>query len=352
MADKNITENPKTEDAVKIAETNVQTDEKTEPSDIGFYGDDEVKVKLDKKTKAVFFAVFLLIICITIIGGLIIAPKTKKTEKKQFEMPTVSSTDTVSQSMAPAPSSQLPLITVPSEPITSAVTSALPATSAASVTPPAVKPAQTAPSASTEPEITRFNIDTSEFNRLAKTLYGLGFVYNSEQNMFYSQNDPWQRNMGYSILYDDLSVIADMYFDTVRFNFKYGDKKWLYQIWKGRYGATSGCEMGVYYQDRRTDNKRYYSVPSDSDPLPGMYFELYRYEDLMFKNGPAKHWWLTGFRLLDSSESDALRMNCKFYMPNTEMCNAFEEAVKEQCNLNSKLKYTREKDTITIDWAY
>lgn len=170
--------------------------------------------------------------------------------------------------------------------------------------------------------------------------------------MFYSQNDPWQRNMGYTSFYDDISVLGNMYYDTVRFVFTYDHTRWMYQIWKGRYGITSGCEMGIYYQDWRTENRQFYDIPTDEDPLPGMYFELYRYEDLMFTNGPATHWWLTGFRLLDSSESEALRMVCKFYMPNKGMCDAFEVAVQEQCAALDNLSYTREGNVISLDWAY
>lgn len=335
----------KIESALTAENSEKTTEKKSESIEYG----EEIKVKLDKKTKAVFIAIFLVIICIAIAGGFIISLRSSPTQKKPFEYPSEIDSASLTNSIITETS---PLTSIPvTEPVTPAPSTVITTIPQSAVTAlPTV--AQTTGATAAETQITSFNIDTSEFNRLAKILYGLGFVYNAEENMFFTPNDPWQRNMGYTAFYDDMSVLADMYFDTVRFNFKYGDKKWLFQIWKGRYGATSGCEMGIYYQDRRTENKRFYDIPTDDDPLPGMYFELYRYEDLMFKNGPARHWWLTGFRLLDSSGSEALRMNCKYYMPNTEMCDAFEVAVKEQCALNSKLTYIREKDTITIDWAY
>ncbi|MBQ6019852.1 MAG: DUF4474 domain-containing protein, partial [Clostridia bacterium] len=213
-------------------------------------------------------------------------------------------------------------------------------------------PTTTETPTTTAPPITEFSFDTSSLGSIAQLLYSLGFAYNAQENMFYTTNDPWQRNMGFTPLYDNLSVLGNMYYDTIRFDFPYGGKRWRYQIWKGRYGATSGCEMGAYWQEPNTANTDYFYTPEENDPLPGMYFELYRYEDYMFKNGPAKHWWLTGFRLFSSAGSEGLRMKCTFYMPSGGMADAFEESVKAQCAQNGKLTYFRKGNDISLDWAY
>ena len=309
--------------------------------------DGEDYVKLDKKTKLIYLVIFLGILCAAMIGGIFIAGNRiqKKAPENSLSAPSAAEVTLSASAQVFFPSE------VVTEPGTTASQTEIPAT-VPSTNAPTLPDIQSTAPLNTEAPITHFEVNTEDYNALERVLYNLGFVYNADQNMFYSQNDPWQRNMGYTSFYDELSVLGNMYYDTVRFVFKYGDKRWMYQIWKGRYGVTSGCEMGVYYQDRRTENRQFYEIPTDEDPLPGMYFELYRYEDLMFKNGPARHWWLTGFRLLDSSESEALHMICKYYMPNEKMCDAFEEAVREQCASNSKLTYTREGNDITIDWAY
>lgn len=311
-------------------------------------GDEEVKVKLDKKTKMILMAVFALLLCVAMTGGVMIARNTPETTETPFTYTTQPVTYVTNANTVPA--------VVPGEVLTEAGTTAAATAPAETLTQAAPSTtqgnAQTTAPVNTESLITRFEVNEDELSDWEQILYGFGFLYNPEQNMFYSQNDPWQRNMGYTSFYDDISVLGNMYYDTVRFVFTYDHTRWMYQIWKGRYGITSGCEMGIYYQDWRTENRQFYDIPTDEDPLPGMYFELYRYEDLMFTNGPATHWWLTGFRLLDSSESEALRMVCKFHMPNKGMCDAFEVAVQEQCAALDNLSYTREGNVISLDWAY
>lgn len=361
MTDENLnSENPIKEEKLASEEATPENEQVQDHQKHNLGDDNENTVKLDKKTKMAFFCVFAVILCVVLLGGYFML------SNKQAESTTPSisaypeggniSTQIVVSSSVPDTSESLP-----SQPASLLPSSALETVLPSSTVPPASTSNNEVPGSSSLPSVSTssppttipsLNVNTENFSRLAKLLYAAGFLYDAKQNMFYSHNDPWQRNMGYTSLYDDLSVLGDMYFDTIRFQFKYGDKKWMYQIWKGRYGATSGCEIGVYCQDRRTDNPQFFDVPSDEDPLPGLYFELYRYEDFMFSNGPLRHWWLTGFRLLDSSESDALHMKCRFYMPSTEMCDAFETAVKEQCESHSNLIYTRENDVIYLDWAY
>ncbi|MBR1811506.1 MAG: DUF4474 domain-containing protein [Clostridia bacterium] len=316
---------------------------------------DAARPAMTKRAKTLLLLGFAFLIVITLMGGILLAGRDKQTEDApQTPAVAIPATDA-----APAKESR-PLATMTLPPAeTTLPTTAVPATTAAPTTQPlnttapivtaAPAPAPTAASAT---EITMFRNDPDEYGIFSQVLYRFGFLYNADQNMFYTQNDPWQRNFGFTALYDDMAVLGDMYYDTVRFKFKYDGRIWMYQIWKGRYGATSGCEMGVYWQDARTDNRDFFHTPADDDPLPGMYLELYRYEDFMFKNGPAKHWWLTGFRLFESTKSEGLRMKMTYYMPNKEMADAFEFAVKEQCGLHSNLTYTRTSDEISMDWAY
>lgn len=315
---------------------------------------EEARVRLDSNTKLILICVLCILIAVVVASGVVMAVRHgRERPSTVYTQPTTNGFVGESSTARPIASLTAP----PTEPTTASPAPAgtTPSTAATTAAPSPSVSATAAPTTaeqSRETTIPSLSVNTEDFSRLAKILYAAGFLYDADQNMFYSHNDPWQRNLGYTSLYDDLAVIGDMYFDTIRFPFKYGDKSWMYQIWKGRYGITSGCEIGVYYQDRRTDNKQFYEVPTDDDPLPGLYFELSRYEDPMFTNGPLRHWWLTGFRLLDSSESDALHMKCRFYMPNREICDAFEESVRARCAEHDNLTYSRENDTIFLDWAY
>lgn len=312
-----------------------------------------------------------LMLAVTILSAYIISSR----NRAKKAAPAQTSAVPAAVSVQPAPAATLattfpvePPATITLPPTTAAPTTAAPATvptaaktettspattaAPAATTAPTATPPTTAAPTTTKPEITQFSFDTSNFGTIAQLLYNFGYVYNAEENMFYTTNDPWQRNMGFTPFYDNISVLGNIYYDTVRFDFLYGGRRWRYQIWKGRYGVTSGCEMGAYWQEPDTANTDYFYTPADTDPLPGMYFELYRYEEYMFKNGPAKHWWLTGFRLLSGAGSEALRMKCTFYMPNAEMADALEASVKAQCAANGKLTSSRKGDDISLDWAY
>ncbi|MBQ6165220.1 MAG: DUF4474 domain-containing protein [Clostridia bacterium] len=311
----------------------------------------------------------VLMLAVTVLSAYIISVRTR--EKRAVAIPATpaavsaqTTLPTVAPTAAPA---TIPLTTAQPTTLTTTLPTTLPTTMIPTTMPTTALPTTEPPTAAettlprtqtpsaaptTEPAITEFSFDTSNFGTIAQILYSFGYAYNAQENMFYTTNDPWQRNMGFTPLYDNLSVLGNMYYDTIRFDFLYGGKRWRYQIWKGRYGITSGCEMGAYWQEPDTTNTEYFYTPTDGDPLPGMYFELYRYEDYMFKNGPAKHWWLTGFRLFSSAGSEGLRMKCTFYMPNTEMADAIEEAVRSQCAQNGKLTYFRKGDDISLDWAY
>lgn len=74
-----------------------------------------------------------------------------------------------------------------------------------------------------------------------------GYAYDSHQDIFYTKIDAWQREMGYSRLYDEAAAPSSMIIDCEPIYFEYDNKRWLIEFWKGQYGMTTGFEIGVYH---------------------------------------------------------------------------------------------------------
>ena len=84
---------------------------------------------------------------------------------------------------------------------------------------------------------------------VGEVILAAGFRYDKNQQIFYSEEESWQRNFGFTPFYDAAAAFTGMYYDTMRLKFNYADKDWMIQIWKGRYGITTGGEMGIYYKE-------------------------------------------------------------------------------------------------------
>ena len=138
----------------------------------------------------------------------------------------------------------------------------------------------------------------------------MGYLYDSEEDVFFTSDDPWQRNFGFNALYDVVSQAVWIQYDTTRFKFNYRGLEWMLQPWKGQYGAVLyGAELGVYakYTPRKADhydcaNKNdlmqmsmefyrfYYSNPNSPDDRSGEW----KHE---FNRPYGSYWWCTGFKL-------------------------------------------------------
>lgn len=170
-----------------------------------------------------------------------------------------------------------------------------------------------------------------------KTLYEMidtaGYSYDANQDIFYSKLYPWQRKMGYCRLYDEAAIISGMIIDCEPIYFVYGGKRWLIEFWKGQYGMTTGCEIGIYYTDDFDIN-----IP---DLFTGTFYQTVADEDMLYmscslkKNGKTlftredKHWWLTGFILGEFSEPHELEMDINISLKNGKMRNAFVRGLIE-----------------------
>jgi hypothetical protein len=158
-----------------------------------------------------------------------------------------------------------------------------------------------------------------------------GYSYDSRQDIFYSRKDAWQKDYGFSSIYDEAAAPLSMIIDSEPIRFCYGGKKWLIELWKGQYGMVTGGEIGIY-------------TKSDPDPeIPGFadvtFYDCADEEDQLYmafllrKNGrplfsrEGKHWWLTGFVLGEFSNPEELQMEISITFKNREMCRAFVNAL-------------------------
>lgn len=177
---------------------------------------------------------------------------------------------------------------------------------------------------------TSYSLKIDELN---KDLEPFGFAYYPKQDMFYSIMNGWQRECGYCELYDEAAPALCMIIDSEPIRFEYGGKKWLIEYWKGQYGMTTGCEIGIYTTDGPNLNipdffdGTFYSAAQDEDHL-FLAFELRKQGKLLFSRSQI-HWWLTGFKLGEFSNPSDLSMSIAITLKNPEMLEAFLSGLSE-----------------------
>lgn len=160
-----------------------------------------------------------------------------------------------------------------------------------------------------------------------------GYGYDSTQDIFYSIKDAWQRKYGYCQLYDEACAPLSMIIDCEPIYFDYDNKHWLIEFWKGQYGMTAGCEVGVYISkglDLNIEgvfNGTFYEAADEEDNLEISYV-LYKNKKQMFTRQD-RHWWLTGFKLGDFAQPNELSMDIKIVFKDNLMQNAFIRNLKQ-----------------------
>ena len=176
---------------------------------------------------------------------------------------------------------------------------------------------------------------------LDKALETAGYSYDKKQDIFYSNMDAWQRNMGYCRLYDEAAAPLGMIIDCEPIYFEYDGKRWLIEFWKGQYDLTTGCEIGVYTTTEPDINIQgvfkgaFYNCASDADQL--------QMSLILKKNGKTlftrkdKHWWLTGFKLGEFSEPSELAVDLIITLKDEIMRNAFLRGVEQAGYLKNEI---------------
>ncbi|MBP9988853.1 MAG: DUF4474 domain-containing protein [Ruminococcus sp.] len=169
----------------------------------------------------------------------------------------------------------------------------------------------------------------------------LGFAYDAKNGVFYATNNAWQRNFGYTELYDYAAPFGMITYDTSRIYFSYEDKEYMVQLWKGQYGMVLiGCEIGFYYREigdtslMDTKGRKIYRCASD-EMLIKIKLDLYRNNVIMFSKPEQYSWWQTGFvpgqleMLGYTPESTSkLKLYSTITFPSSGFMNAFVEGLK------------------------
>lgn len=166
---------------------------------------------------------------------------------------------------------------------------------------------------------------------LSKLIEPIGFAYDSKQDIFLSRTDAWQRDYGYSSLFDRTAPFFQMVFDCEPIYFDYEGKTWMIELWKGQYGINTGCELGIYRADTllpSSERKRFhFHAITDEEMLP-VHIDFHKKGRLLFTLSK-RHWWLAGFYMGLFSHPRQLQMRISIEFPSLRMARAFTDALLE-----------------------
>lgn len=166
----------------------------------------------------------------------------------------------------------------------------------------------------------------------------VSYLYDPDGHFYYTEDNPWQRQFGFNLVYDWAAPITIMFYDTFRAKFDYDNIHWMIQGWKGQYGYLFvGCEIGVYTSSGDVSSSHYNCA--DDNHLINM--EMTLYQNFNDGNGYTKlftrtyypHWWstgfvdghLTGYKFNDRS---CLCLKARLTMYDSTMQAAFADALK------------------------
>jgi hypothetical protein len=169
-------------------------------------------------------------------------------------------------------------------------------------------------------------------NTLDEAIEAAGYSYDIKQDIFYSNMNAWQRNMGYCRLYDEAAAPLGMIIDCEPIYFEYEGKRWMIEFWKGQYDLTVGCEIGVY-NTKDPDiyilglfKGPFFQCVSDDERLH-MALTLKKEGKTIFTRNE-EHWWLTGFKLGEFAEPSELTVDLSITFKDEGMRNAFIRGLK------------------------
>lgn len=159
--------------------------------------------------------------------------------------------------------------------------------------------------------------------------YPLGYDFNCSQGIFSTRRDAWQKEFGYTYSYDRFAPLFNMVFDAQPVYFDYNGKTWLIEFWKGQYGITSGCEIGIYHADELIPEgarKKTLFKAIDENEMINMSFSL-RSDQSPLAALAERHWWLTAFCLGIFNHPKNLCMDITLTFPNCDMLSSFIHAM-------------------------
>ena len=168
----------------------------------------------------------------------------------------------------------------------------------------------------------------------------LGYLYDPVEKCFYTADDTWQRNFGYSEIYDNAASLVIIIIETCRLKFEYDNRDWMVQLWKGQYGwVLYGAEIGIYTKDKNKPVDHYDCATDEdmlqmsmvlwekaSNPLGGTYWKR------TFGRPYERQWWHTGFvwgNMIGRYDTD-LKMEARITMRDFDMLEGFVGALKSE----------------------
>ena len=164
----------------------------------------------------------------------------------------------------------------------------------------------------------------------AALINALGYNYDANEGVFYTELDSWQRSGNYIKHYDQVAALGNMTYLTTKVDFNYDNLAWRIQFWKGQYGPFGGAEIGVYYKIPGQTDELYYCA--DDDHLLYMSYTLYLSPadylsgKKFFTRGWQKHWWLTGFKA-GKVDPESLVMSARIRTYDSTMRDAMEQGL-------------------------
>ena len=157
-----------------------------------------------------------------------------------------------------------------------------------------------------------------------------GYCFHCDSGIFSSTTDAWQKEAGYTWLYDYMAPRFQMVFDALPVYFDYRGRTWLIEFWKGQYGINTGAEIGIYHTDGIIPESDYktawFSCAEDHEMLDCSFLLCKEGSDCIRNTG--RHWWLTAFLVGCFSRPSCLTMEASICFPNREMLCAFVDGLK------------------------
>ena len=160
-------------------------------------------------------------------------------------------------------------------------------------------------------------------------MMGIGYDFNYAFDTFSAADDPWQRNFGFTRMYDNAAFLIGDIYDTIRVPFRYDGKDWMIQIWKGVYSWNMlGGEVGLYNKpiDRIVE---FYDCATDPERIP-MSFSISLGDETIVDTQEAPSWWQTAFTKHKLALPRDLTMRFSLTFPNEEMLKAFRDSLQTQ----------------------
>ncbi len=178
------------------------------------------------------------------------------------------------------------------------------------------------------------SLSCTEKNKLLNDLIEpFGYCYDPCWDIISSRNDAWQRQAGYTAVFDDAAACFNMVFDHLPVYFNHAGRTWLIEFWKGQYGINTGAETGVYCSDRLLSEDElpaaHFDAVSDRDMLPLSFCLIRKNQSLAHVS--KKTWWLTAFCMGQFTKPAELTLNVSIRFPCREMMQSFLNTL---CQIN------------------